>query len=72
MYRVWQSLTVLALLMFVSSSANAYLDPGTGSMILQAIIASVAFGLLTIKSWWYRLASLFQKKQQKEGDEPLD
>ena len=44
MYRVWQSLTVLALLMFVSSSANAYLDPGTGSMILQAIIASVAFG----------------------------
>ena len=75
MYRIGQSLTILVLLMSVSTSANAYLDPGTGSMILQAVIASVALGLITIKAWWYRLAGLFQKKQDKqeiETEESLD
>lgn len=75
MYRIGQLLAILALLMSVSSSANAYLDPGTGSMILQAIIASVALGLVTIKAWWYRLTGIFQKKQSNEEiktEEPLD
>ena len=43
-------------------TAFAYLDPGTGSMILQGIIAGVAIGWLTIKTYWYKLASLFGKK----------
>lgn len=51
----------------------AYLDPGTGSIILQAIIASIAVGLFTIKSWWYRLVSLFKgnrpdDEKSKEDD----
>ncbi len=39
----------------------AYLDPGTGSIILQAIIG-VFFGLLfTVKLWWHRLKAMFTK-----------
>ena len=31
-----------------TSNAHAYLDPGTGSILLSAIIA----GLVTIKTYW--------------------
>ncbi|MDA8986267.1 hypothetical protein N9H10_04270 [Luminiphilus sp.] len=46
----------------VSSKAFAYLDPGTGSMILQGVIAGVALAWFTIKIYWYKLTSLFGKK----------
>jgi hypothetical protein len=55
-------LSVFALALLFSVDAFAYLDPGTGSMILQGIIAGVAIGWLTIKTYWYKLASLFGKK----------
>lgn len=42
--------------------AQAYLDPGTGSIILQGIIAGTAVAWFTIKTYWYKLASLFGKK----------
>jgi hypothetical protein len=52
-------LSVFALALLFSVDAFAYLDPGTGSMILQGIIAGVAIGWFTIKTYWYKLASLF-------------
>ena len=42
--------------------ARAYLDPGTGSMILQGLIAGIAVAWFTIKTYWYKLAALFGKK----------
>jgi hypothetical protein len=33
----------------------AYLDPGSGSMILQAIAAGLAGVAVTAKLWWRRL-----------------
>ncbi len=48
---------LLALLLPVP--AWAYLDPGTGSIILQGIIAGLAVAGLTIKTYWYKLKSLF-------------
>jgi hypothetical protein len=46
----------------VSGEAFAYLDPGTGSMILQGVIAGVALAWFTIKVYWYKITSLFGKK----------
>ena len=40
----------IALLMSLSTPAWAYLDPGTGSMILQGLIAGLAVAGLTIKT----------------------
>lgn len=64
---------LLFLCCFPAMPVYAYLDPGTGSIILQAIIASIAVGLFTIKSWWYRLVSLFKgnrpdDEKSKEDD----
>jgi len=52
-------LTAAALLFSFSQTASAYLDPGTGSMILQGIIASIAVAGFTIKSYWYRIRTFF-------------
>jgi hypothetical protein len=46
-----------AALMFIETDAFAYLDPGTGSIILQALIAGVAGSLFVVKAYWYKLRS---------------
>ena len=46
----------------MSGKAFAYLDPGTGSMILQGVIAGVALAWFTIKMYWYKITSLFGRK----------
>lgn len=57
-----------------SQHAAAYLDPGTGSMILQGIIAGLAVVAFTIKSYWYKIRGFFGKTTPKglldEDDEP--
>lgn len=46
----------------------AYLDPGTGSYILQLAIAALLGGSVMIKIYWKKirtyLANLFSKKQK--------
>jgi hypothetical protein len=51
------SLVVLSLL--VERSAYAYLDPGTGSMVLQAMIAILAAAGVALKLYWGKVKSLF-------------
>jgi hypothetical protein len=53
----------VALLLSFSRTASAYLDPGTGSMILQGLIAGIAVAGFTIKTYWYKLRSMFGKSQ---------
>jgi hypothetical protein len=53
----------VALLLSFSTTASAYLDPGTGSMILQGLIAGIAVAGFTIKTYWYKLRSMFGKSQ---------
>jgi len=51
--------------------AHAYLDPGTGSIILQLLLGGVAGGLVIIKLYWARLRSFFVrdgKSQDKHED----
>ena len=45
----------------IAVNTHAYLDPGTGSMILQGLIAGIAVGWFTIKTYWYKIASFFGK-----------
>lgn len=44
-----------ALLAVLPLDAYAYLDPGTGSMILQAIIGGIAAGLVVVRAWWDKI-----------------
>lgn len=51
---------VLAAMLATSFPAYAYLDPGTGSLLLQGAIAAAAavFGVLSL--WWQQAKQLFQ------------
>ena len=62
------TVALLSLLGF-APLAQAYLDPSTGSMILSAIIGVFATLALAIKTWWYKLKSLFRGgKEQKPAE----
>ena len=50
--------------------ANAYLNPATGSMILQALIAGLAVVAVTIKLYWFKLRA-FLKGEKFEPEEDL-
>jgi hypothetical protein len=57
------SLHVIALLLTISlvtaRPAHAYLDPGTGSYILQLLIAALLGVLFAIKMFWLRIKAFF-------------
>jgi len=44
-------------------TAFAYLDPGTGSIILQGLIAALAAAGLVMKAYWYKIKSFFGKSE---------
>ena len=59
--------TVMFLMGLVfSRPAHAYLDPGTGSMIFQAIIAVFLGIAATGKLWWTKLKGLFGRNDKNE------
>jgi len=41
----------------------AYLDPGTGSMVLQFLVGGILGSVLIIKIFWRRLVSFFTGKK---------
>jgi len=65
------SIFVVLSILCIPSKAYAYFDPGTGSMILQSLIAGLMGVLFTIKIYWTRIKNfLFRLKidQKKKPD----
>jgi hypothetical protein len=60
-------IAVLLLLMF--TDAVAYLDPGTGSMLLQVILGGVAAVGVAIKLYWHKLRAAFGMTKKEEPEE---
>jgi hypothetical protein len=48
-----------------------YIDPGSGSYLVQVIIAAVLGGLFYFKNLWLKIKSLFSKskKETPSGDD---
>jgi hypothetical protein len=51
------------------SVAHAYIDPGTGSFILQAILGVIAVSAVTIKIYWKRIKQFCLRLIRKEPSE---
>jgi hypothetical protein len=66
------AMTVLVLL--VSRSAHAYLDPGTGSMLVQGLLAALAVASATVAAFWTRIVQFFRGRRHSgrpvEKDDP--
>lgn len=55
------ALTVLALL--ASSPAYAYLDPGTGSILVQGLLAALAAASATVAAFWSQIRGFFARRR---------
>ena len=57
------------LLSLLTSPAYAYLDPGTGNIIIQAILAFIATTITTLSFYWTKVKIFLSKlfKKNKEG-----
>ena len=55
-------LTVL--LLGFPSRAEAYLDPSTGSMVLQVVAGGIIAGLAAMKLYWSRIRSVLKKDRK--------
>lgn len=42
-----------------SGEALAYVDPGTGSYVLQIVIAGLVAGVFAIKTFWLQIVAFF-------------
>jgi hypothetical protein len=60
MYRFWAPALVGAVsLLVLPVDAFAYLDPGTGSYVLQMIIAGLLGAAFAVKMSWFRIKRFF-------------
>lgn len=48
----WTAVSAVVLFTASSSGAYAYIDPGTGSYVLQVVVASVLAAAFVVKSTW--------------------
>ena len=51
----------ITIIFLYPSTSYAYLDPGTGRILLQAILGAIAAGFMTISIWWQKFKSLISK-----------
>ena len=50
----------------------AYLDPGSGSYLLQLLIAGLLGGLFVVRASWDKIKSFFRKLFSREEEKPTD
>lgn len=47
----------------------AYIDPGSGSAIMSAIVGFFAAVTMLVKTYWYKLKSLFSSRENEQDVE---
>jgi len=69
------SIALLAglIVLVFTREAYGYIDPGTGSFILQVALGSLFAAAVAVKMFWRQimafLGRLFARRQQKDSDE---
>lgn len=67
-------LIVISFLSSIPVAAHAYLDPGTGSYLVQILLVGMISGAVMIKTFWRKMATAFSSlfSSKKEVSVPLD
>jgi hypothetical protein len=55
-----------------SSAAHAYLDPGTGSILVQSLLAGIAGAVAVIGLYWQRVKAFFVNLRRSSRDAKPD
>ena len=67
--RSLDAVVIATMFLFVSSLSgelHAYLDPGTGSMVVQVILGGLVGGLALVKVYWKRLKALVLRRRHAD------
>jgi hypothetical protein len=67
----WTVFGVIVALL-VPTQAFAYIDPGSGSMLLQLLLGGVAGLAVVVKLFWRRLLAFFGVKKTDEDTDSSD
>ncbi|QYU69648.1 hypothetical protein J4558_05780 [Leptolyngbya sp. 15MV] len=67
--KTFVSLAGFAALLGLSTPAHAYLDPATGSIILQATIGAIASATFFFRTSLYRVKELFVRSKQPGAEQ---
>jgi hypothetical protein len=61
------NIAVLALIAFLAGAAPAYayLDPGSGSMMVQLLLGGVAGAVVIVRLYWARLLTMLGLRRDK-------
>jgi hypothetical protein len=65
-------LVLVMALFFFPAQAHAYLDPGTGSYIIQIALAALVGALFAVRLFWGRIKAFFRRLFSKEKEEEQD
>jgi hypothetical protein len=59
------SISAAIIPLFLISSHKAYLDPGTGSIIIQLLIGVIVGGLVSVRIFWSKIRARFKGSFQQ-------
>jgi hypothetical protein len=68
--KLWNVYAVI-LLVFIAEPAFAYLDPGTGSMMLQVILGGIAAIGVAIKLFWYKIRVVIGLRKKPDAEDEV-
>lgn len=66
---MWRVAIILTLTSLVPTIALAYLDPGTGSMLLQVLLGGLAAVGVAFKLYWHRIKSALGVSRKPESED---
>lgn len=58
--------SVFLFVCYVSGDLHAYLDPGTGSMVLQLVLGGIVGALAILRLYWRRLTALVFRRRDAD------
>lgn len=61
-----------SVILAIGMPAHAYIDPGTGSALIQGLIAGVAAIGITARLYWHRIAEFIRRFRKRNDGNPDD